>query len=210
VTLITGTPAGSVSSQEDLYLEGAPTIFFQDYDASPLFNPDSDGFYYGMSGTAAEPVHEIGCVTDVSLSENLTMNDVLCDNVGVKATIQQRNYVEFTFTIQSFFPLTTLTHLLKGGAVTTNAGEDTEKFGLGQINNNQFWMVYAPKVYDVSVGDYLLMQLHKAQFVDAWTIGMTFGSPWQVTGIKLRAFADTSKPADQQFATIVRSDISVL
>jgi len=207
---ITGTPLGTVNSQEDIYLEGSPNVYFQDYTATPLFNPDSDGFYWGLSGTATYPAYEIGCVTDVSLGENLTINDVLCDAVGVKATIQQRNYLEFTFTIQSFFPFTTLTHLMKGGAVTTNAGEDTEKFGIGPINNNQYWMVYAPKVYDTDFGDYVVIHLHKAQFVDAWTIAMPFGSPWTMAGIKLRAFADTTKPSSEQCATLLRSDISVL
>ena len=44
-SLVTGTPIGSLTVQEDIYLEGAPTIFVQDYNADPLFNPDADGFY---------------------------------------------------------------------------------------------------------------------------------------------------------------------
>ncbi len=207
---ITGSAIGNLDTQEDLYLEGAPTITFQRNLATPLFNPDSDGFYYNMSGTSAYPAYEVGCVTDVSLSENLTMNDVLCDNVGVKSTIQQRNYLELTFTLQSFFPYTVLTNILKGGTVTVNAGDHTEKFGMGKINQNVFWMVWCPKVYDEDVGDYIAIHLHKAQFVDAFTLNMGFGSPWQATGIKLRAFADTAKPSAQQFGVFLRSDASVL
>ena len=210
MALTTGTPGGNLDSQEDIYLESAPNIYFQDYSAAPLFNPDGDGFYWGLSGTSTYPALEVGCPINVSLSENLTVNDVLCDNIGVKDTVQQRNYVEFTFTVQSFFPYTTLTEMLNGSAVTTNAGENTEKFGLGKINNNQFWMVYAPKVYDEDVGDYIVIHLHKAKFVDAWEISMPFGSPWQASGIKLRAFADTTKPQSQQFGVWLRSDISVL
>lgn len=210
MALATGTPVGNVDVQEDIYLEGAPTIYFQDATATPLRNPDSDGFYWGMSGTATYPAYELGCVMDVSLTENITMNDILCDNVGVKDTVQQRNYIEFSFTIQSFLPFTVLRHLVKGGAVTQNASEHTEKFGLGKINNNLRYMVYAPKVYDEDVGDYILIHIHRAKFVDAFTLNMPFGSQWQLTGIKLRAYADTTKPSAQQFATVVRLDPSVL
>jgi len=210
MALVTGTPFGNITTQEDIYLEGAPTIYFQDTSASPLFNPDSDGFYWGLSGTATYPVYELGCVTDVSLTENLTVNDILCDNIGVKDTVQARNYLEFAFTIQSFFPFTVLRHLIKGGTVTQNLTQNTEKFGLGKVNNNINYHVYAPKVYDEDVGDYIVIHLHKAKFVDAFTLNTPFGSPWQLTGIKLRAYADTTKPAAQQFATVIRSDASVL
>jgi hypothetical protein len=208
MALITGTPLGSLTQQEDLFIEGAPTVFFQDYTANPLFNPDSDGFYWNMSGTTSYPVYQIGCLTDVSFADNLTINDVLCDNVGVKATIQQRNYLEFTMTVQSFFPLSVLTHLLKGGTVTETA--PTEKFGFGQVNNAQYWMVYAPKVYDTSVGDYVWLHLNRCQFVDAFTVNMTFGTPWQAAGIKLRAFVDENKPAAQYFGMFGRADVSVI
>lgn len=210
MALVTGTPTGNGTTQEDIYLEGSPNIYFQRSLATPLNNPDSNGFYWGLSGTSTYPYYEVGCVTDVSLDENLTMNDVLCDNVGVKATIQQRNYIELNFTVQSVFPYTVLTHMLKGGTVTEDAAANTETFGIGKINQNIYWMVYCPKVYDEDVGDYIVIHLHKAQFVDAWSIGMQFGSPWQISGVKLRAFADDAKPAAQQFGVFLRSDISVL
>ena len=41
MTLATGTPLGTIISQEALYIEGAPTIFFQDYRANPLNNPEA-------------------------------------------------------------------------------------------------------------------------------------------------------------------------
>lgn len=208
MALVTGTASGNIATAEDIYLEGAPYIYFQDYSANPLSNPDADGFYWGLSGTTSYPAYELGCVTAVSMTENITVNDVLCDNVGVKSTVQQRNYLEFQFTVQSFFPFTTLTHLVKGGTVTETA--PTQKFGLGPINNNQYWMVYAPKVYDEDVGDYVVIHLHKAQFVNAFTMNMPFGSPWQLTGVVLRAFADTSKPAAQRFGVFIRADASVI
>ena len=207
-SLITGSPIGNLDTQEDLYLEGAPTVFVQDYNATPLFNPDADGFYWNMSGTTAYPVLELGCLTAVSLTENIVMNDVLCDNVGVKATVQQRNFIELQLTLQSFFPLQNLRTVLKGGAVTETA--PTQKFGFGAINNAQFWMVYAPKVYDEDYGDYIWFHFHKCQYINAFTINMPFGSPWQVTGVTLRAFADTTKPAAQRFGMMGRADASVI
>jgi len=208
MALVTGTPLGSIISSEELYLEGAPYIYYQDDAADPLFNPDADDFYWGLSGTAVYPVYELGCVSDVNLSENLTMNDVLCDNIGVKSTIQQRNFIEFNFTFQQPFPLENLAPVLKGGAVTETS--PTQKFGFGSIDQNQYYMVYCPKVYDTDAGDYIWIHLHKASFVDAFTINMTFGNPWQITGIKLRAFADTSKVSSQQFGMMGRSDLSVI
>lgn len=210
MTLITGTPVGNVDNSEEIYLEGSPTIFFQDYNANELHNPDSNGFYWGLSGTTAKPVYELGCITAVSLTENVTINDVLCDNVGVKSTVQQRNYLEFQFTVQSFFPLMTLRHILKGGPVTEDAVNHTQTFGFGPINNNQFWHVYAPKVYDEDVGDYMMLHLHKCKFVNAFNISMPFGSPWQVQGVVFRAYADTTKLSSMQFGVWLRSDLSVI
>ena len=210
MSLVTGTPIGNLDTQEDLFLEGAPTIFFQDANATPYYNPDSEGFYWQLSGTATYPVFEVGCPTDVSFTENLTMNDVLCDNVGVKAVVQQRNYFDFIFSIQSFFPLQVLTNMLNGGTVVENTVAHTQKMPLGKINNNQFWHLYAPKVYDENVGDYVWIYLHKTQFVDAFTITMTLGVPWKLTGLKMRAFVDSTKPAAQQFGMFGRSDASVI
>jgi hypothetical protein len=203
MTLATGTPLGNVDSQDDIYLEGAPYIYFQDYRANPLFNPDGDGFYWGLSGTSVYPVYNLGCVNDVSLTEDVTMNNIRCDTVGDKGVVQKRNYVEFVFTLQTMFPLVELRHLLGLSAVTASGG--LEKVGIGSINNNQNYMLYAPKVYDDDTGDYLLFHLHKAKPVDAWTIGMGVDG-WKITGLKFRAFADTTKPDAQKFGVIVRAD----
>jgi hypothetical protein len=181
MTLVTGTPIGNVDSQDDIYLEGAPYIYFQDYSANPLFNPDGDGFYWGLSGTSVYPVYNLGCINDVSLTEDVTVNNIRCDTVGDKDVVQRRNYVEFVFTLQTIFPLVELRHLLGLSAVT------------------------APKVYDDDTGDYLLFHLHKAKPVDAWTIGMGVDG-WKITGLKFRAFADDTKPAAQKFGVVVRAD----
>jgi hypothetical protein len=208
LALVTGTPIGNVDAQEDIFLESAPSMWFQDAEANPLKNPDGDGFFWNLSGTTAYPAYEIGCPNDVSFTEDITINDVLCDNVGVKDTVQQRNYVEFQFTIRSLFPLQTLRHILQGGAVTETS--PTQKFGFGPINNNQFWMVYAPKVYDQDNSDYVWIHLHRAKFVEAWTIDMPFGSNWEVTGLRLRGFVDSDKPSAQAFGMFGRSDLSVI
>ena len=206
--LITGTPKGNIITQEELYVEGSPYIFFQDTTATPLYNPDADGYYWGLSGTSTYPVYQMGCVQDVSLTEGVTMNDIRCDTVGTKGTIQRRDYVEFQMTILSLFPLSVASKFLNLSTATT--ASDVEKVGIGGINNSRFYMVYAPKVYDEDTGDALYFHLHRAQFVDAWEIGFRQGEPWTVTGLKLRAYADDSKPSTQRFGVITRFDPSAL
>jgi len=208
MTLSTGTPLGTIVSQEALYIEGAPTIFFQDYRANPLNNPDSVGYYWSLSGTAAYGVKELGCITDVTISEDVTMNDVRCDTVGVVDTIQKRNYVEFTLTIASIFPLSVLSKIMNLSPATVGTG--VESVGIGQIDNTQYYMMYAPKVYSETDNDWLMFHLHKAKFVDAWSLPFTYGENWKLTNIKIRAFADQTKPAGQLFGTIKRFDQSAL
>lgn len=206
--LVTGTPQGNIDSQDEIYVEGSPYIYIQQTEASPLNNPDADGFYWGLSGTTVYPVFQVGCVQDVSLTEGVTMNAIRCDTIGDKGVIQRRDYLEFNVTILTPFPLTTLRHLLNLSTVTV--GTDVEKVGIGQINNNRYYMAYCPKVYDPDTGDYVLFHLHRCQFVDAWTINMKSGEPWTISGLKLRAFADENKPAASLFATIVRADVSAI
>lgn len=203
--IATGTPLGNVISQEDLYLEGAPYIYFQDYRANPLNNPDVQGYYWGLSGTTQYPAYLLGCIQDVKLGEGITMNDVRCDTVGVKDTIQKRDYVEFQLTILSQLPLATLRHLLNLSTPTTGTGY--EKVGIPQINNSIRYHVYAPKVYDSSAPvSWLLFYLHKAKFVDAVDLNMVYGGSWTLTGLKLRAYADDTYPPEQLFGMIARFD----
>jgi hypothetical protein len=202
---------GTIEYQEDIYLQSAPNMFIQDDHATPFFNPDPDTeFYYGLSGTVAYPIYEIGCPVDVSLTEDITINDVLCDNVGVKDTVQQRNYIEFQFTIRSLFPLEVLRHLMKGGQVVEDATNNRQAFGFGPINNAQKWMVYAPRVYDEDNGYFVWVHLHRAKFVEAWSLTMPFGNTWDLTGLRLRAYADTTKPTNQMFGVFGRYDAEVI
>jgi hypothetical protein len=88
-------------------------------------------------------------------------------------------------------------------------GSPTEKVGIGTINNSQYWHLYAPKVYNDDTGDYLLVNLHKGQFVNAGPLQMRYGEPW-IKQFTLRAYADTTKPSAQQFGVIIRSDDSAI
>jgi len=210
MSLVTGSAAGTTVAQESLYMYGSPYVYIQDATAAPFYNPDAQGFYWQMTGTATYNVYEIGCPTNVSLADNLASNDILCDHIGMVGQIQQRNSIDFTLSVQSLLPLSTLRILLKGGAVTRTTGNSTEKFGFGPIDNNQYWHLYMPKVYDENAADYVWQYFHKCQFVDAWTINMTFGKAWEVTGIKLRAFADSTMPSAQSFGMWGRCDLSVV
>lgn len=209
MALVTGTPVGTITSQTEIYLEGAPNVYFQDATATPLHNPDAAGYYWGMSGTATYPVYQLSCYTDVALGEDLTINAVRCDTVGDKSAVQKRNYIELTLTVSTLFPLTVLSHILNISTPATGL-TDIEEVGIGKVNNNRYYMVYLPKVYDDDTGDYVLIHLHRAQFVDAWSIAMTSGENWNISGIRLRGYADETKPAAQLFGVIVRADPSAI
>ena len=205
----TGIPVGNILAQEELYIEGAPYLYFQDATATPLNNPDGDGFYWNLSGTTAYPTYRIGCIQDVSLTEGLTINAIRCDTVGDKSSIQRRDYMEFDFKFTSLFPLTALRHILNLGSAPT-VGTGYEKVGIGSINNNQYYHFYAPKVYDDVAGDYIAVHLHRAQFIDVVTINMKAGEGWAVEGVKIRAYADETKASTQKFGVFIRGDLSAL
>ena len=216
MVLITGTPgmpATGIVSQDEITLEGAPNIYFQDADMDPMFNPttgtDTD-WYWGLTGTAAYPIYQLGCYTDVSFGEDVTVNAVRCDTVGDKSAVQKRNYLELTFTLHHLFPLTVLTHVMNAGSAVGTDVADVEYMGIGKIDNNQFWRVYLPKVYDETDADYVAITMHRAQFVDAWSISMASGESWSMSGVRLRGYADEDMPTAQSFATVVRVDTSAL
>jgi len=207
MALVTGTPEGSIITQDDIYIDHAPNVYIQEYPADELHNPDADGFYWGLSGTTAYPVYELGCIVDVTLGENLTLNQIRCDTVGDKATVQKRNYLNLQATVKTLFPLSVLRHLLKASPVTASGG--LEKMGIGQINNNLFYHVYMPVVYDEDTGDYLSITGHKAQLVEAFELPMRYGDGWSIR-VNIRMSADSTKPSAQQFATVIRADPSAL
>jgi hypothetical protein len=209
MALITGSAYGTITSQEETYIESAPQIYMADQRGSYQFNPDSDLFYWQLSGTPTYPVFAIGCYDNVSLGDDTDVNSVRCDVIGDKDVIQKRNHLELKFTLKSFLPFTVLSKLLNGSSVTTNAGQHTEKFGLGAINNNQYWRFYLPKVYDEIAGDYVAFTLHRCKIIATGEIQMNYGNVWTME-VTVWALADETKPAAQQFATVIRSDLSAV
>lgn len=208
MALLTGTPQGNVVSQDEIYIEGAPYVYYQDYNATLLWNPDGDNYYWGLSGTTSYPVYELACYEDVALADDVTVNSVRCDKIGDKAVIQKRNHLVFTLSLSSLFPLTTTSPIIRGSTPTSSS--PFEKMGIGTINNNQYYHVYLPKVYDESAADYVSITIHRAQFVDAWTIAMVSGDKWMLGGIAIWGLIDDTKPAGQEYATIIRYDDSAI
>lgn len=211
MALQTGLPNASVAlgtmvASDEIYIEGAPNLYFQQWDCVNM-TPDADGYYWGLSGTASCKVFQLGCYENVRLGDNLVVNSVRCDTVGDKSAIQKRNYLEIDFTIKSILPLSMLSHLIKGGAAVTSG--KIEKLGIGQINNNRYYRVYLPKVYDSDAGDYVSFTLHKCQFVEAFQLNFAYGAPWTF-GARVRAYANDTLPDAQLFATVIRADPSAL
>lgn len=200
-------PTGTITSSEDLFVEGGPEFWIG---GEPQNNPDSDGFYYGIVGTAAKPAYLVGCYEGFSFKDNITANDIQCDTVGVKSVTQVRNYLECTFTLKSLLPFEHLSRFMKGGGVTNNTTEGTSKFGLGEIDNDTYHMVFFSRVYDDTTGDCVTVTGHRCQVVDAFELATVWGQPWTLTGFVVRFFADSGKPDAQRFATVVRIDPSVL
>ncbi len=206
------TPTGSINTQSDIFLEGAPDFWFG---GEPRYSPDTQGFYWGVVGTASKPLYKIGCFTDFRLRDNIQMTEVRCDTIGVKATIQKRSFLEISFNILTLFPLTMFNEMIvRGGTVTTNptgSGTDpsTEKMGWGEINNQKYFMAFFSKIYDPDQGDFLSFTGHRAQFVDMTEIAFTYGAPYTYAA-RMRLYADSSKPAAQRFATVIRYDPSSL
>lgn len=203
-------PSGTITTQDDdIFLEGGPRIYFNDRRGSYRWNPDGDNFYWNLSGTSTYPVFEVGCYENFHFLDNVDINDIRCDRLGVVSTIQKRNYMEVTFDLKSFFPLTVLRHMLKGGAVTTNVTDEAEKFGFGPINNQQYYRVYFPFVYNEAEADFVSVTLHRAMFVDAWDWNWMYGDSHSVP-ITIRGYADSDMPPAQQFATVIRVDASAI
>lgn len=210
-TLGTGSdiPIGPSIASEDVYVQSGPDIWFQDATATEENSPDSDGFYWGLSGTAAYPVFPLGCYDDLTMNDARTSNDIMCAAIGRVAIAQQRDAFEIALTFKQPLPFEKLRHLIGGGAVTHNVAEETSKFGLGPLPINQFYHLHFDRVYDEDAGDYIAITFHKVQFTDASPLTMAYGKEW-TWGIKAVALADTTKPKAQRFATVLRWDPSVL
>ena len=209
MALVTGSASGVIVSQAEIYLEGAPNVYWAAYEAAYLKGPDSDGYYWGLSGTTALKVYQLGCFESVTLGDNTDINNLRCDTVGDKDVIQKRNHMELKFTLKSFLPLTTIQAVLNGSPVTTNVGEHTEKMGLGVIDNSKYYKIYLPRVYDETAGDFVSITGHRCKFVGGGDWSMSYGNVWSMP-ITIWLLADESLPSGQQFATVLRSDASAL
>jgi hypothetical protein len=203
------TPTGTSVAMED-YIEGAPEFYWQGRDCGTYAQgPDTEGFYWGLTGTADCPVYHLGCYEGFSFSEDLTISDVMCDTIGVADTTLKRNYLMVSFTLKSIFPFSALSWILKGGAVTQEVDEGTEEFGLGEIDNTSaaYFRAYFSLVYDTNTDDFYSVTGHRCRFVDAFTMDHAYGEPVTVN-VTIRMHADDDMPVDQRFATFVRLDPS--
>jgi len=205
------TPTGTLTASEDIFIEGAPFFYFGGEHAQ---NPDVDGFYWGLTGTAENPVYAVGCYEDFRFGDDVTINAVRCDTIGDSALVQKRNFMYVSFTLKSMFPFDILSKILRGGGVTREVVDPgppvtlgTEKFGFGEIDNTVFYLCYFSRVYDPDTGDFVAVTGHRCQFVDAWEIATPWAEAWRV-GITMRLFADDDMPIAQRFATIIRLDPS--
>jgi len=211
-TLGSGTvdPIGPEIAYEDLYIEGGPDIYFQDFEADEQNNPDGDTMYWGLSGTATYPIYNVGCYDDMSISENREETAVTCASLGEVARMQRRSSLEVTLTLKSLLPLEVLNHLISGGgAVVHNVAEETEKMGIGSLPQNQYFHVYMARVYDETIGDWISITYHKVQFGSATPLQTPYAAPWTY-GIRMLVLADASMPRAQRFATWIRWDPSAL
>src|SRR3972149_4783045 len=215
-TLGTGTafPTGPIPVTEDLYITGGPRVFFQPYynpsgvECAEAYNPDSDSFYHGLSGTSLCPIYELGCYEDFQIIDTITRTPVSCDSLGTVDEIMRRDSMELQFTMKSLLPFNLLTQVLNGGVRTLNATEETEKFGMGEVPDRLFH-VYLARVYDSILGDYISFTGHRARFVEASPLSMPFAEQWNIS-VVMKLFADRNKGATQLFGTWLRYDPSVL
>lgn len=201
------TPTGTLTNAEEVFVENAPNIWFG---GVHQYAPDADGFYHGITGTAGNPVYEVGCYENFRLQDNVTINELRCDVVGLKKATQIRDYLTVTFDLKSLFPLTRLRHMLRGGAVTWNDSENAEKMGLGEIDNTLFYKVFLSRVYDSDAGDFVSITGHRVQFTGNFQMQAQYGQSWMISGIEMRFYADDDLPDAQRFATIIRVDEDAL
>lgn len=208
MTLSTGTatPTGQIITGEGIYIEGGPEVYFQSYDAGEANTPDSNGLYWGLSGTVTYPVYQIECYDNLQMIDDVAEKMITCQNLGEVDALQRRNHLQLTFTLKSLLPFDVLSRVLRGGAVTVDAGDGTEGFGLGEIRS-LFYHIFFSRIYDQDTGDFLSVTFHKAKFTEASPLSTPYADAWSIP-VKMTAFADNTKPRDQRFGTVLRLDPS--
>jgi hypothetical protein len=195
------TPTGTTVTAEDKFIEGAPEVWFG---GVAQYSPDADGFYHGITGTAANPVYKIGCYNNFRFGDNVAVAEIRCDTVGLKKTSQKREYMTVTFDLLSLLPLSMLRHIIRGGPVTWNDAENAEKMGLGEIDNTLFYKFFFSRVYDSVNTEWVSVTGHRCQFTGNFQLQTPASGAWLITGIEVRFYADDSLPDAQQFATVIR------
>jgi hypothetical protein len=197
-------PTGTINTVEDIYIEGGPDFWFG---GVLKYGPDANNYYWGTTGTAEKPIHKLGCYTNFQWADNIQSSDIRCDVQGVVGNITRRNYLEATFDLMSFLPLSQLKILIRASSHLAVA--DAEYMGIGEINQQDYHMTYFSKIYDTDTGDYLSVTGHRCQFEWSGAWAFKYGEPWAI-GIRCRFFADTDLPSAQRFATVIRYDPSAL
>jgi hypothetical protein len=192
---------------EEIFIEGAPEIYFG---GVAQYSPDDDGFYHGITGTVDNPVYRVGCYTDFRFNESVTVNEIRCDTRGRARVSRERDFLTATFTLRSLFPFSVLRHMINGGAVTWNDGENAEKMGIGTIDNSLYYLVFFSRVYDQTAGDFVSVTGHRCQFTGNFQMEAPYAGGWSISGIEIEFHADDTKPDDQKFATMIRVDEDVL
>lgn len=202
----TGT-LGTVTTQSAQLIDSAPVIRFQQRltGVTELWNPDADGFYWGLSGTASAPVYELNCYEGVSFTEDLTVNDVQCDRQGNIGSIRKRNKLTLQMTLKTILPLATVANFLKLQGLVTSG--DYQKAGIGILTNNltDYFRIWMPKVYDPIAGRWIGIMLHRAIVNSAFNLQFTYANAWTMD-VTIDAYADNDMPDNQTFATIINHD----
>lgn len=199
-------PTGTINVGEDVFVEGGPDLWFG---GVKKHSPDANGFFWGITGTAGTPVFKVGCYENFQLADNLTINDVQCDNVGIKGETVRRNFLEATFDLQVLFPLTQLDLMLRLGSSLLDATADTEYASIGEVVQDVFHNVFFSRIYDAATGDWVSVTGHRCSFRWNAPLQTRYGEKWMV-GVAIKFFADENLPAAQRFATMVRWDPSAL
>lgn len=199
-------PTGTINANDDIYIEGGPDLWIG---GVLKYGPDSNGYYWGIDGTPSVPIYRLGCYENFQLQDNVTVNEIRCDTIGVVGSIVRRNYLEASFDLQQLLPLSQLKTLLRWSSALSVPGTDTEYAGIGDINQQDFHMIYLSRIYDSDAGDWVSFTGTRCQFEWNGALQMRYGQPWMV-GVRLRFYANRDLPSDQRFATVVRYDPSAI
>jgi hypothetical protein len=84
-----------------------------------------------------------------------------------------------------------------------------EYVGMSKINNNIYYMLYAPKVYDEVAGYWIMAHFHRVQITGNFVWDYNIAGH-KLTGIKVTALIDETKPSNQFYGTLARFDKNAL